>query len=289
MNVFVDTSTLIALLDEDDARHFEASATFRSLVATAELVTHNYIQVEALAVASRRLGVEAAHRLAEALFPVMRTIWVDESIHRAALAALRTSGPTASLVDHVSFEVMRQNGIDVCFAFDPDFGAQGFRQAVAVKAEKGRGVGEAGAAYAGSASPSGDLVSVAEISARAGRPVNTVQSWRRRYADFPVPVVQLAAGPIWSWPQIAEWISGRPLRRVASNARAGHRPRVSVLDLAGAAVGMAGKIPATAEAIDDVIAAGQAEHAAARKQALSGYTHRRHTGRRAGRRTDGRR
>lgn len=220
MNVFVDTSALIALLDEDDARHSEASATFRSLVATAELETHNYIHVEALAVASRRLGGEAAQRLTDALFPIMRTIWVNESIHRAALATLRTSVWTASLADHVSFEVMRQNGIEVCFAFDPDFVAQGFRRAAAVpQGGEGRRVSETGVAYTGSASPSADLVSVAEISARAGRPVNTIQSWRRRYRDFPAPVVQLAAGPIWSWGSVAEWISGRPVRRAATGVQ----------------------------------------------------------------------
>jgi predicted nucleic acid-binding protein len=34
MTVFVDTSALIALLDEDDARHREAATTFRWLART---------------------------------------------------------------------------------------------------------------------------------------------------------------------------------------------------------------------------------------------------------------
>jgi predicted nucleic acid-binding protein len=40
------------------------------------------------------------------------------------LAAARRK---VSLVDWVSFEVMRRTGIDVAFAFDDDFRAQGFR------------------------------------------------------------------------------------------------------------------------------------------------------------------
>jgi hypothetical protein len=61
----------------------------------------------------------------------------------------------------------------------------------------------------------GDLVSVAEIAQRAGVAVATVQSWRRRRTDFPEPVVRLAAGPVWRWDTVAEWIAvprpgGRP-------------------------------------------------------------------------------
>jgi len=214
VRVFVDTSALIALLDEDDARHREASATFRSLAGTAELVTHNYVHVEALAVATRRLGADAAQKMIDSLFPVMTTLWIDEAVHRGALAAGRTARGTVSLVDLVSFAVMRDQGIDVAFAFDADFDRQGFsRPAVAPEVGEGRRVSESAGVYAGSAI---NLVSVAEIATRAGRPVNTIQSWRRRHRDFPSPVARLAAGPIWSWPSVADWISTRPSKQLAS-------------------------------------------------------------------------
>lgn len=214
MRVFVDTSSLIALLDEDDARHREASATFRSLAGTVELVTHNYVHVEALAVATRRLGAAAAQKLIDSLFPVMTTVWIDEAVHRAALAAGRTGSGTVSLVDLVSFAVMRDQGIDVAFAFDSDFELQGFsRPPAPPEVGEGRRVSEAAGVYAGSAI---DLVSVAEIATRAGRPVNTIQSWRRRHRDFPAPVARLAAGPIWNWSAVAEWISTRHIRQIAS-------------------------------------------------------------------------
>lgn len=216
VRVFVDTSALIAILDEDDVRHREAGATFRLLARTADLVTHNYVHVEALAVVSRRLGSEAARTLVDSLLPIMTTIWVDEGVHRAALATHGAAGGPASLVDQVSFAVMRQNGIELAFAFDADFEAQGFKRPQAPRDDRPRRVSEATEAYGGIPPGASDLVSVSEIATRAGRPVNTIQSWRRRHVDFPTPVTQLAAGPIWNWPVVAQWISARPSRRVAN-------------------------------------------------------------------------
>ena len=126
MRVFVDTSALVAILDEDDVRHREAEATFRALLESAELVTHNYLHVEAVAVTRRRLGVAATEILIDALLPVMSTIWIDEDTHRTAVEAHRASAGGTSLVDEVSFEVMRQLDIGSAFAFDADFDTHGF-------------------------------------------------------------------------------------------------------------------------------------------------------------------
>jgi hypothetical protein len=58
---------------------------------------------------------------------------------------------------------------------------------------------------------SNDLVGIAEIAERAGVTKDAVQKWRQRYADFPQPVAQLAATPVWAWQDVARWIeaSGR--------------------------------------------------------------------------------
>lgn len=222
MTVFVDTSALIALLDEDDQHHLEASSTFRSLLGQgAELVTHNYVHVESIAVVDRRLGPEATRRLVDSLLPVLDTIWVDEAHHRAALVAHRSTGGKVSLVDQVSFAVMRVHGIDNALAFDADFQAQGFgRPTVTAETRQGRRIREVPQVYAASESDGSDLVSVSEISARSGRPINTIQSWRRRHRDFPEPVAQLAAGPIWSWPTVAQWISTRTSAQSAGSGPA---------------------------------------------------------------------
>jgi predicted nucleic acid-binding protein len=129
VKVLVDTSALLALLDEDDLHHRVATETLGSLIPTAELVTHNYIQVETLVVARRRLGPGVVGRLVDVLFAGMATIWVDESFHQTAMSRHRAVS-SVSVVDHVSFEVMRRERIDVAFTYDADFEAQGFRRAV---------------------------------------------------------------------------------------------------------------------------------------------------------------
>ena len=208
MTVFVDTSALFALLDADDERHREAAMVFATLAGSADLVTHNYVHVESIALTARRLGAEATGALLDDLLPTVRTVWVDEALHAAALAAFRED-QSASLVDHVGFELMRQAGITAAFAFDADFAARGFAGAAAESGGAHR-ADEAAAAH-GRTVPerAADLVSVSEIAARAGRSVHTIQSWRRRYRDFPKPLVQLAAGPVWAWPAVGAWIASR--------------------------------------------------------------------------------
>jgi len=208
MRVFVDTSALLAILDTDDERHHEAAATFRSLLESEELVTHNYIHVEAIAVTRRRLGAAAAQALIDALLPAMTCEWVDEPTHRLAVEAHRADQGGPSVVDQVSFAVMRRRGIDTAFAFDADFDRLGFRRATMGEARPPRRLTETRVSYESSPGES-DLVSVAEIAARSGRSSNTVQSWRRRHRDFPLPVADLAAAPVWAWRDIAGWIAAR--------------------------------------------------------------------------------
>lgn len=122
MTVFVDTSALFAVLDRNDGEHSRAGATFRSLLAVDRLVTHSYIVVETEALARARLGIAASRVLVEGVLPAIETIWVDESLHRAAVAALLSAARRRlSLVDCVSFEVMRRERIDRAFTFDRDF------------------------------------------------------------------------------------------------------------------------------------------------------------------------
>lgn len=213
MKIFVDTSALFAVLDADDANHVEAAADLRRLMGSDELVTHNYVHLEADALVRRRLGRDAASDLADRLLPGLTTIWIDEPIHRAASEGLRAAGGRGSLVDHVSFAVMRREGITAALAYDRDFEANGFkRPAVDPGPSSPRRVSELAAGYAPD-DGAADLVSVAELAARSGRPVNTIQSWRRRHPDFPVPVARLAAGPVWEWPTVAAWILARPVAR----------------------------------------------------------------------------
>jgi predicted nucleic acid-binding protein len=126
VTVFADTSALYALLDRDDRFHRDARATFAAL-AREEIVTHSYVLVEMIALTQRRLGAEAVRRFSQDFLPALSTVWIDEATHASGLAALLAALPTdVSLVDFVSFQVMRERGIDRAFAFDDDFAAAGF-------------------------------------------------------------------------------------------------------------------------------------------------------------------
>ena len=124
--IFLDTSVIYALADRRDEFHQLARRRFDlALRAGSRLVTHNYVLLESMALLHRRLGRQAALHLARdvAAFDVE---WVGEALHQEATAAL-SAGAGASLVDQVSFLVMRRRGIAEALAFDAEFVAAGFR------------------------------------------------------------------------------------------------------------------------------------------------------------------
>lgn len=125
---FVDTSALMALLDRSEAKHASCANTWRELLEDDEtLVTSNYVLVETYALAQRRLGVDAVRTLTNDFVPLFAIDWTDETVHGAGLASLLTaSRRDLSLVDCVSFEVMRRRDIRKAFALDADFAKQGF-------------------------------------------------------------------------------------------------------------------------------------------------------------------
>ena len=128
MTVLVDTSALYALLDRNDTSHPAAQSIFARLAAAdAQLTTHSYVVVEAFALTQRRLGDEAVRRLAFELMPVIEITWVERELHERAVSALVAAASGVPLVDRVSFELMRDRGIEDAFAFDDDFEGAGFR------------------------------------------------------------------------------------------------------------------------------------------------------------------
>ena len=134
MTVFVDTSGIFAVLDADDSYHDEADHLWRQLVLeTEQLVCTNYVLIETYALVQRRLGMHAARTLEEDVLPLVRVHWVEEADHRSAMAAFLTAGRRdLSLVDCVSFVIMRRLDVKLAFAFDQDFQDQGFEPYVVV-------------------------------------------------------------------------------------------------------------------------------------------------------------
>jgi uncharacterized protein len=128
VSVFVDTSAFYAVLDADDEGHPLAAAAWeRMLGDNVTLHTSSYVLVETTALLQRRIGLDALRAFTADILPVMDVTWVDEGIHRSALHALLVaSRRDISLVDCVSFEVMRRLRIGEVFCFDPHFSEQGF-------------------------------------------------------------------------------------------------------------------------------------------------------------------
>jgi len=128
MIVFVDTSAFYALLDSSDRRHREAARIWAGLLDSgADLETHNYVIVETAALVERRLGEASYGAFFDGLLGVVRVVWVDEDAHRRAEGAMRAASKSGlSLVDCVSFEVIRRRAVETAFAFDHHFEENGF-------------------------------------------------------------------------------------------------------------------------------------------------------------------
>lgn len=128
MRIFIDTSAFYSLLDRDDAHHPRAKRVWSELLqAIHTLVTSNYILVETVALLQHRLGLEAVRAFHADILPLINIEFVASGAHQSGAAALLSaSRRDLSLVDCVSFEVMRTAGINTAFAFDKHFKEQGF-------------------------------------------------------------------------------------------------------------------------------------------------------------------
>ncbi len=124
--IFLDTSLVYALADQRDPFHQVARGRFETaLQSRRALVTHSYVLVESMALLQRRLGRQAALQFSRdsSAFEIE---WVSAALHGEAVRAL-AAGAGTSLVDQVSFAVMRRRGIGEALTLDTDFVTAGFR------------------------------------------------------------------------------------------------------------------------------------------------------------------
>jgi predicted nucleic acid-binding protein len=125
--IFLDTSAVYAMADKADPHHASAVEKFsQALLAGETICLHNYILVESAALLQARLGLRVALQFLKeaALFQIE---WVEDPLHEKALQELEKIGKRGiSLVDCLSFLVMREKGIRRALAFDSDFADQGF-------------------------------------------------------------------------------------------------------------------------------------------------------------------
>ncbi len=128
MNVFVDTSAILAVLDSADLQHAKAKRIWFDLIKNEDsLVSTSYVLVETFALLQNRFGLEAVEIFERDIEPIITLEWVNEELHRAGAAKVLASGrKKLSLVDCVSFEAMRRLGVKHAFTFDKHFREQGF-------------------------------------------------------------------------------------------------------------------------------------------------------------------
>ncbi len=130
--LFVDTSAWVALIHRRDQHHSRALQLWPGIRdGQRELVTTGLVAGETHALLLRRRGAEAAATFVESLLTsrLGHVVWTDATITRNALERwLRGfDDQLFTLVDAVSFEVMRREGIREAFTFDKDFERAGFK------------------------------------------------------------------------------------------------------------------------------------------------------------------
>lgn len=128
MMVFVDTSFFLAYLNGQDANNAVAKQNFANAIAyNVSMVTTNYVLVESFALIQNRLGLKALRDFQEVIVPILSVEFIDQTSHNAGVSAVLTASRRGlSLVDCVSFEIIRTLGVETVLAFDKHFEGQGF-------------------------------------------------------------------------------------------------------------------------------------------------------------------
>ena len=128
MNIFVDTSAFLAILNENDQYHQPAKQIWTEiLLSDAVLFSSNYVLLETTALLQHRFGIEALRLFENNVQPVIELIWIDEPVHKPGRSILLAANRrNLSLVDCTSFEIMRKTKLEKVFSFDPHFSEQGF-------------------------------------------------------------------------------------------------------------------------------------------------------------------
>ena len=129
MSVFADTSALYALLVGSEDGHADLVQAFRNVLAgNRPLRTTSYVLIETIALLQSRVGLEPVRDFDEHVFPLLSVEWVSEDLYRRGTRRLSMENRRRlSLVDCVSFEFMRQQGISDVLGFDRHFEEAGYR------------------------------------------------------------------------------------------------------------------------------------------------------------------
>ena len=127
--MLLDTSGLLCLHNRAEPLHRDACTLYH---AARMRMTHSYVLAEFVALAqARRLPRMAALTFVDDLVenPDIEIIWVDEALHREAMALLMARpDKTYSLCDAVSFVLMHQRHVTEALSTDRHFEQEGFQR-----------------------------------------------------------------------------------------------------------------------------------------------------------------
>ncbi len=125
--IFLDTSATYAAIDGADPHHEEAVGHLQTAFQQQiPVLTHNYVVLESAALIQRRLGLHAALTFLKDTRH-LKVHWVTPEDHMEAVQLLERRGKrNLSLVDCMSFVVMKSYGVTTALAYDSDFQAEGF-------------------------------------------------------------------------------------------------------------------------------------------------------------------
>jgi uncharacterized protein len=127
--VFVDSSVYLALLDQDDEHHREATQIVHQLAqARYRQFTTNVLLIEShaliLSVLGRAQAAQFLKDMQESHTVIVRVRASDEA--RAKQILFQYTDKDFSFADAISFAVMERIDIRLAFTFDRDFAQYGF-------------------------------------------------------------------------------------------------------------------------------------------------------------------
>ena len=129
MKLLADTGALLALFNRRDEYHRQANAFVRTQARTRFVLTELILSETVTRLRARSDAARAAD-IGTALLNSGRydVVFVDAALVESGLSNLRTfSDKRLSLVDAVSFAVIRTLALDGAFTFDRDFRDCGFK------------------------------------------------------------------------------------------------------------------------------------------------------------------
>lgn len=126
-SVFVDTSFVVALVNEKD-QHHERASDLADLFDGCPLVTTDAILLEIGNALAKRFKQQAVEVIEDFLTSdEVEIVQLDASLFQRAFDLYRTHQDKAwGMIDCVSFVVMRERGIVDALTYDKDFGQAGF-------------------------------------------------------------------------------------------------------------------------------------------------------------------